>query len=491
MRKPQPLQKFGYQDSPYERPNQKWVCGKLAHSCPCEIGPDKNGNCRAEYQCQPQQKNDRWHCTRSKTFGGLCPDGPLPNGTCCQSITPCSPVRSIRYKLTVTIQWVCALTFGVLLLLIISDTKHQFLSPGDLTYQHAQISDCNTCHKVFDRGISGWIHQAFNASNIIDTNPACLKCHQFGEYAAEAHSLERQQLLKVAYVSESDNISTRNQQIACMTCHVEHHGNNASLLTVNSQNCASCHNLSWKNGRKIHPDFRHYPYRRRTGIIFDHNQHYDKYFFEKDGEKRLDNAPDSCLSCHISDQNGIKMLVRDYKINCADCHNNLFEESEPFAVITVPAMDIDNISSLGSWPEDADAELTPFMKLLLSSNEQLHPLLSELDSNDLTELDVKSARVMAWAIKELFYEIYQQGEPALVKRLASAYHCQINSQGYLIQEPACLIYGSELNALVNAFPMQLFCSAQRQWFPDLSTEVSVYQDFQGKRVTLNDSNSPV
>jgi hypothetical protein len=490
MRKPKPLQKFGYQDSPYERPNQKWVCGKQAQGCPCQIGPDNNGHCRAEYQCQPQKKADRWYCTRSTVFGGACSNGPLPNGTCCQSITPCSPIRSIRHKRTVTIKWLCALTLGLLLFFIDSDNKQQFLSPGDLTYQHAQISKCSTCHKVFDRGISGWIHQALNASSILDTNQQCLSCHQFGEHAAEAHSLPKAELMTVAHVVDADTNRPQYQKIACMTCHVEHHGSNASLLTVNSQNCASCHDLPLKFGRKTHPEFRHYPYRRRTGIIFDHNQHYDKHFYDKQGTNLRDNAPDSCLSCHISDQNGIKMIVRNYKINCAECHNNLFEESEYFAVFAVPALDVDNINSLGTWPEDTDAELTPFMKLLLSDNEQLHPLLSELESDDLTELEEKSAQAIAWGIKEIFYDIYLNGKTAIAKRLANVYHCQLNTQGNLIQEPACKLNASELKSLVATFPLSLFCSAQQKWFPRLSSEVSVYQNFQGIRKSAKSSNPP-
>ena len=489
MRNSNPLQKFGYQDSAYDRPNQKWVCGKQAQGCPCEIGPDKKGQCRAEYQCQPQKKADRWQCTRTTAFGGTCPDGPLSDGTCCLSIIPCNPVRSIRHKRAVTIKWVCALTLAVLLVFVSGDIKQKVLSPGDLTFQHAQISECSTCHKVFDSGLSGWIHQAFRAANILETNQQCLNCHQFGEFAAEAHSLSKTELMKVAHIFEDNTKSAQNMQIACMTCHIEHHGNTSSLLTVNSQNCATCHELPFKYGLKVHPDFRHYPYRRRTGIIFDHTEHYGKHFYDKSGEKLKDNAPDSCLSCHISDENGIKMILRDYKITCAECHNSLFEESEDFAVISVPGLDVDNIGSLGSWPADADTELTAFMKLLLSDNEQLNSILIELESSDLTELEEQDASAIAWGIKGAFYDIYSNGLPAIARRLASAYDCQLNAKGNLIQEPACLLTASELNSLIGAFPLALFCSAQQQWFPGLASEIDIYQDFLGNRKTFKISKS--
>jgi hypothetical protein len=62
MDKPQLLQKFGHKESPYERPNQKWVCGKLSQGCPCELGPDKGGKCRVDFQCKPKGNatGDSW-----------------------------------------------------------------------------------------------------------------------------------------------------------------------------------------------------------------------------------------------------------------------------------------------------------------------------------------------------------------------------------------------------------------------------------------------
>ncbi len=471
MRKRSPLQSFNYQDSPYERPNQKWVCGKLDQGCPCEIGPDKKGRCRADFECKPKENNsgNGWVCTRSSAYGGTCSDGPLPDGTCCKSITPCSPGRSIRYKRSLAIKWCTVVTLAILLVFVSSESNQQFISPGDLTYQHANNTDCSSCHTVFKQGITGWIHKAFSADNILENNTQCLNCHQFGVNAADAHSLPKAELKKTAHSTTADHESPEYQTIACMSCHIEHHGTNENLKKVNRQDCALCHDLPTKNGRKVHPEFRHYPYKQRTGIIFDHHRHEGKHFFDKSGENRKLNAPDSCLSCHVSDANGIKMVVRDYQKTCKECHNSLFEESESFPVFTVPALNEEYLDSIGTyWPEDADGELTPFMKLMISNNGKMLAALSDLEDGDLTELDNSGTVDVAWAVKELFYDIYKNGDKAIAGRLANAYHCELNDNGRLIQEPACKLTVEKLNALVNSFSLPLFCQSQQEWFPNLS-----------------------
>ncbi len=483
MAKPQLLQKFGHRDSAYERPSQKWICGKAKQGCPCEIGPDNNGKCRADYQCKPKgnEAGDSWKCTRSSSLGGSCVDGPLPDGTCCQPITHCQPFRSIRYKRIFALKWACVVAIGILIFFIFSANKEHFLSPGDLTYQHAKNADCIDCHEVFNKSLSGWAHQALNSVNILDNNKQCLTCHQFSDSANYAHGLPEAELKAVAFATMAVEGNAIYQEIACMTCHIEHHGTNNSLLTVNSQNCAGCHELPFNIKGKEHPDFRNYPYRKRTGIIFDHSVHYEKHFFDKSGENRKDKAPNSCLTCHVSDKDGIKMDVRDFQGSCQNCHNNTFEESEAFAVITVPALNVDDLTGI-NWPEDADAEITPFMKLLLADEgEKIATVLAAMESDDLTELEANDAQTLAWGIKELYYDIYSNGKEALKKQMSEAFHCQLNEKGALVQEPACKLTIAELNAMLNKFPWALFCSAQQQWFPKLVSEIVLYQSFQGKQ----------
>ena len=109
------LQAFDYRRSPYERPNQKWVCGRLAEGAPCHIGPDGRGHCRADFACRPAKVDDRWRCARSELAGGKCEQGPLPDGTCCVAIPSCRPRLSWRGRRGAIARWVAAVTVGAVL----------------------------------------------------------------------------------------------------------------------------------------------------------------------------------------------------------------------------------------------------------------------------------------------------------------------------------------------------------------------------------------
>lgn len=485
MRKPKSLQKFGFKESHYDRPTIKWVCGKKRLGVPCEIGPDNNGNCCADFECQPKLSKDgeRWQCTRSTAFGGVCTDGPLPDGVCCHPITPCNPVRSIRYKRSLVVRWVICTVFGVLLFFLGSGFKENFFSSGPLTYHHANNTDCTDCHEAANKSLSSWISSTISPENIIQSSKNCLNCHEIGDNAFQAHSLPKQELSKVSFSLDVNFSDSSDNQIACMSCHVEHHGSNNNLLMVSSQNCALCHDLPINKLRKKHPEFGQYPYPNRTGIIFDHNGHYNQYFYDKSGDNLLDSAPDNCLTCHYSDKNGIKMIVRDYQKTCSDCHNNIFEEAESFPFIEVPDLGVEPNTDLGEWPEDADGELTPFLKLLLSTDTKVTSVLSDLSLGgddelfglDVSDLDENEIQILAWSIKNLFYGIYKRGNTEIYSRLSRAFNCQLNAQGELIQEPACQLTLSQIDRLQSKFPYKLFCSAIKEWFPKLKIEMQLYR----------------
>jgi len=62
--------------TPYERPNQPWLCGQAGGPCP--MGPDQRGVCTAATACHPVRDGDRWRCNRSELRGGECEEGPSP-----------------------------------------------------------------------------------------------------------------------------------------------------------------------------------------------------------------------------------------------------------------------------------------------------------------------------------------------------------------------------------------------------------------------------
>ena len=50
------LQDFSFHKSHYERTTQKKICGWSIFGKACQIGPDKDGNCQAQYECVPYKK---------------------------------------------------------------------------------------------------------------------------------------------------------------------------------------------------------------------------------------------------------------------------------------------------------------------------------------------------------------------------------------------------------------------------------------------------
>src|SRR4051794_525713 len=82
--------------SGYERPNQKWVCGRSDCGDSCLAGPDARGKCQATFECKPLKQGDRWFCTRPAARGGPCDQGPRPDGQCCCAIPKCRPKLSLR-----------------------------------------------------------------------------------------------------------------------------------------------------------------------------------------------------------------------------------------------------------------------------------------------------------------------------------------------------------------------------------------------------------
>lgn len=474
------LQKFSYKDSPYSRPSQKWVCGNFRNGEPCKIGPDKKGNCRVEYECTPHKKGDRWSCTRTTFFGDkhICKEGPLSDGTCCNKITKCQPVRSIRHKRGLVAKWSFSLMIGIFAFFLASENRAWFFSPGELTFRHAQNTECSTCHIGFDEGVVGWVHRAISGTTSIDNNQQCINCHKLGINASKPHGVSENNL--IALTKSRHEQRTLTETMACMTCHIEHHGAEFNLLAGSSQNCALCHESDFKNFQKVHPDFQGYPYRQRTKIIFDHAGHYAKHFYDKSGKKLLDLAPEECGSCHIVDSNGIKMKLRGFNETCSGCHNEQFEEAESFVALAVPELNIDDI--VGNWPEDAESQISPMLALLLAGDSRFINSLSTLEEGaDLIELSPEHTSDLAWAIKDFLYDLRADGREAVKKRLIKSFKCRVSDDGDLIEEPICKLTPEKVATFLALFPFQSVCEGQKQWFPNLKSEVSLYRDFIGAK----------
>ncbi len=473
------FQDYRFDRSKYERPSQKWVCGWACEGKGCHLGPDVKGRCITTYECVPLKKGDRWFCARSKSFGGTCQSGPLSDGTCCNPIPSCQPVLSTRAKRGVLARWVSAFVFGMLLLFAAGASRPDLISPGELGSHHQTVSDsCGNCHSAYESGPVGWLRAALSLKGAQDDRKLCLSCHILGENSSTPHGISNEKLSQITEhinnhgggSNHRDAPAPTRGAVPCAACHQEHRGKDADLTAMSSRKCQTCHSDRFVSFSRGHPEFLHYPFQRRTRLIFDHTTHMNKHFTGK----AKDRAPNSCKSCHITGPGGNHMTVLPFKQTCAACHEGqILGESSTGAkgvpFISLPGLDTEGLKKagidVGEWPPDAEGEgLNPFMRLLLSANPgfvEIEATLKDIDLLDLSGAGAKkksAAGRLAWAIKGLVFDLAMKGQQGLRARLEKVLSRKLT-------EP-------EFSRMSGQLPVGVVRSAQAAWFPNLAREMA-------------------
>ncbi len=464
------LQPFDFKSSQYERPNQDWVCGRKDCGDSCALGPDARGSCRATAECRPRKDRDRWLCTRADSRGGKCPDGPRPDGSCCKPVSPCTPHRSVRARRHIAVLLVSALTLGGIFVAFgLDHSGRDFFNPGPLTAPHASgAANCALCHTAAETGDSNWSKDALAQNSAHSDSQLCLNCHNFGSNPAEPHSLPRATLValtqKTATGKPAPDGHAPTGDLACATCHQEHHGRDADLKKIADASCQTCHTREFASFADGHPGFGSYPYVRRTRIEFDHAAHITTYF--PDATKKGQVPPTQCNDCHTTGSDNRLMLTKAFAANCAACHLDTITKpgTKGIAVLGIPGLDKKSLDAktpgIGQWPADADGELTPFLRHLLAQDPKTAAALTTLKDADLTNLTTASpetaaaASQLAWSVKELIADVLTGGHIALQKRLGTTV------------PPAAL--GQLPSDSVQAF-------VQPGWWPDLLAEVAAHR----------------
>ncbi|MBX2805710.1 MAG: hypothetical protein KTR19_07050, partial [Hyphomicrobiales bacterium] len=147
-------------------------------------------------------------------------------------------------------------------------------------------------------------------------------------------------------------------------------------------------------------------------------------------------------------------MVRPFQETCAGCHQGGILGKERIAgskgipFLTLPGIDLITINKhnarIGEWPELSEAELTPFMKVLLSrtpESAELVKTVEELDLQDLTQAtdeEVAAVANLVWEIKSLFVAV---------------------------------VSGTNSDVLAD-FPLDVVLAAQKQWLPNLLNEMA-------------------
>ena len=398
-----------------------------------------------------------------------------------------APAGSRRDRLAVLLALVTSICLGSALFL---SKGTQLLMPGPLTSGHGSIENCSGCHTKSGSGKLSWIHGLVAANPLADSM-ACLTCHKIPDTAFNAHSASTEvlkqstkRLTKIAAGSTAPP-SARAQSIAfpmedviagglyCATCHQEHQGVNFNLNRVSNEQCRSCHVVKFDSFDGHHPKFENYPFKRRTRIIYDHAEHFDKHFPEVAKKNPARRIPATCSTCHNSSDDKRVMDVLSFDQTCAACHLDQIIGKERasgpkgIAFLTLPGLDLETLkkknASIGQWPDASDAALSPLMKVLISRNERGRALIKAVDVLNLEDLtnasddQIKVVTNLAWEIKGLFY--------ALINGKASEILGDLTIDG-----------GAKLSAnliadLTASIPRDVVISAQQEWLPNLPAEM--------------------
>ncbi|MGE3231061.1 MAG: hypothetical protein AB7J30_16650, partial [Hyphomicrobium sp.] len=282
----------------------------------------------------------------------------------------------------------------------------QMLMPGPLASAHGAIEKCSACHTKSGSGKLSFVH-GLVAGNPEADSKACLTCHKMPDTAFNAHGaaadvLEESTLRLTEIASRIEAPpSARAQDIAfptqpiearglfCATCHQDHQGVNFNLSRISNEQCRSCHVVQFDSFDGRHPKFDGYPFKRRTRIVFDHAGHFGKHYPEvvkKDPARRI---PDTCSTCHDSRQDRSVMAVAPFEQTCTGCHLDQIVGKERasgpkgIAFLSLPGLDTRTLkkksAAIGEWQDAADAELTPFMKVMISRSKKGRALIKTVD----------------------------------------------------------------------------------------------------------------
>ena len=494
------MAKFGIPFNLFVRSNRRWVCGRGGTNGECKSGPDKSGRCRTVVGCKPIRRGDEIVCGRVGSGEAPCKDGPNEDGSCGGAALACRPVLSVRALQQGAARWVAMITLGIVAISISVAGGSALLTPGPLTTAHGTVEECSSCHSGIKPGPVGWMHTVFKAANPREDSMACLKCHTIGTTAINPHSADVAILEKVTNRMQSQKPTdaqlldllreavfpvsqTFTDGVYCQTCHKEHNGEQFDLSAMPDNRCQACHTAKVHRFEKEHPEFGQYPFKRRTRIFFDHASHFSKHFPEElKKEESAASVPKECTSCHTSGTDGRNMVVQPFKQVCSSCHLGQIvgtdrpEGPKGITLITLPGLDLETLEEkgidIGEWPSESEAELTPFMKLLIGRDEKrknMLKVLEEVDLLDLTEEEdetIKAVQELAWEIKDLFHTYAQSKPSVILDRLQT-------TAGVKIERDV-------LVKLVAAMPRDVLMSAQRQWLPNLASDLETHTGGEGK-----------
>jgi hypothetical protein len=165
------------------------------------------------------------------------------------------------------------------------------LSPGAVTSPHAPFeARCEECHTP--------------RAGVADRR--CQRCHDAsgaGRLTGASH---------VLFGSGDPRKAAASEPRACVGCHVDHHGRDKHLASVDERQCGSCHFRSFG----AHPEFALLRDKAvdAPGIKFPHERHM------RELRKQGVSDKDACLRCHEPAGPGRDLQPIAFDRQCASCH---------------------------------------------------------------------------------------------------------------------------------------------------------------------------
>ena len=403
-----------------------------------------------------------------------------PDQTGTAGLMRTSSLRFNRKKFTFAIT---AFIVGTLAILMLSDTRNEFIAPGPLASNHAQLlvghgaDRCAACHEAGNRTFGEWLTSAFRPGNNAQAcqSQLCMKCHANSistEFATNPHNVSPEAMREISGLYVGNGLKllhppvSSQGEIECSACHREHHGKE-DLTKMTVAQCQSCHQEQYQGFEIDHPEFHQWPQQKRQGIAFDHVSHGYKHFPGQNEEF-------DCQACHVDDRLQNVKLLANYETACAKCHQQDIEgrSESGLTLVSLPMLDLDSIKDngldVGAWPENAsgdfDGKIPELARILLFADSKARAVFNkhggDFDFADLdseNEQDVTDAVQLAWSIKYLLHDLAVGGEPEVQRRLQFALDRSLPQD--------------QIEQLTSGLNAIMFARAVNQWLPELATEV--------------------
>lgn len=424
-----------------------------------------------------------WKCTRES---GFCEKGPDKNGLCpFKKNEACNPKLNIRAQRFLFSFSLFTFLVGIFFLLNSQENlKIHAFNPGPVSNPHQTFEkNCLECHGDNSKDLSKLknIHKSNEGSKVSWQNgkvstQACLNCHNIGDHPHSPHGMSQDMLVGISEKYNS-NFNGNYEDKSCVSCHKEHQGRMADISHLSDSQCQSCHQVKFKSFAEGHSDFKNYPYKTRTKIKFNHLTHKSKHFPES---KQNDFQ---CASCHGLSEDKTRMVSKGFNDSCVKCHENQVydrgKSEKGWVILGLPYVDMDTLKAksvnIGSWPEDAEGEITEFFKFLMTlkiENRELIEWVEENGLDDLSDLEKEDLNIVkdfVWAFKQTLFELSYSEENDFLKSVKNSLaesHLKMGKVNY-----------SELAVLLDK---SKFSNMVKDWFPNLKEEMEAF--LEGKSV---------